>query len=67
MHEHMKKGNLFFRIIFIIHIFIMIIIMAWWQVGHGKSSSTATNLYNTIVTNSNPNWQWLTVGSKWSH
>ena len=45
----------------------MIIIMAWWQVGHGKSSSTATNLYNTIVTNSNPNWQWLTVGSKWSH
>ena len=42
----------------------MIIIIGWWRIGHGKSSPTTTNLNKTIVTNPNPNWQWLTVGSK---
>ena len=38
--------------------------MGWWQISHGKSSPTVTNFNNTIVTNPNPNWWWLTVGSK---
>ena len=42
----------------------MIIIMVWWQISHGKSPPTVTNLNNTIVTNPNPNWQCLTVSGK---
>ena len=45
------------------YIFIMIIIMNWWQIGRGISSLTITNL-NTIITNLNPNWWWLTVNGK---
>ena len=46
-----------------LYIFIMIIIMGWWQISYGKLSPTATDL-NTIVTNLSPNRQWLIVGMK---
>ena len=38
--------------------------MGWWEISNGKSSPTVTNLNNTIVTNPNPNWWWLSVGGK---
>ena len=38
--------------------------MGWWRIGRGKSSPTITNLNNTIVTEPNTNWRWLTVGGK---
>ena len=34
--------------------------MSWRRISSSRSSPTVTNL-NTIVTNPNPNWWWLTV------
>ena len=47
--------------------------MGWWQISHGKSLPNVTDHNNTIFTNPNPNWWWITVSSKsialvhWSH